>query len=254
MRAVQGADPEHVLVLSTLGAPQRRMLKGRRGRQVEEGTPEPVPTSRATLIEPEPRTGGAEWLDALRRDHDAARARVDEAAKALNRALHSHRVARADPYSRDVTADHALVIRLGYGSGDDVAEGRYERAWELPREGRKVRRSMEAPEERFAALVGGREHVLACEELVLRARADLDAGRIREAALQARVALESLLAEMGEIPGGRRPALDEDRSSAGAAANAALAGALPPELADWLGGCVERMESALRARRLTNIS
>ena len=70
---------------------------------------------------------------------------------------------------------------------------------------------MEAPEERFAALLGGREQVLACEELVLRARADLDAGREREAALQARVALESLLAEMPEIPGERRPALEADR-------------------------------------------
>ena len=55
---------------------------------------------------------------------------------------------------------------------------------------------MEAPEERFAALLGGREQALACEELVLRARADLDAGREREAALEARVALEALLAEL----------------------------------------------------------
>ena len=57
--------------------------------------------------------------------------------------------------------------------------------------------------------------MLACEELVLRARADLDAGRFREAALQARVALESLLAEMPEIPGGRRPALEADRELVG---------------------------------------
>ena len=38
---------------------------------------------------------------------------------------------------------------------------------------------MEAPEERFAALLGGHETVLAAEELVLQARADLDAGRPR---------------------------------------------------------------------------
>ena len=53
---------------------------------------------------------------------------------------------------------------------------------------------MEAPEERFAALLGGREEVLPAEELVLRARADLNAGRVAEAALQARVAIEALLA------------------------------------------------------------
>ena len=53
---------------------------------------------------------------------------------------------------------------------------------------------MEAPEERFAALLGGREESLPAEELVLRARADLNAGRLAEAALQARVAIEALLA------------------------------------------------------------
>ena len=77
-----------------------------------------------------------------------------------------------------------------------MADGRFSDAWELPRERTRTRRSMEAPEERFAALLGGRERPLACEELVLRARADLDAGRPREAALQARVALEALLAEL----------------------------------------------------------
>ena len=63
---------------------------------------------------------------------------------------------------------------------------------------------MEAPDERFAALLGGREAALACEELVLRARADADAGRDREAALQARIALESLLSEMEKLPAARR--------------------------------------------------
>jgi hypothetical protein len=112
---------------------------------------------------------------------------------------------------------------------------------------------MEAPEERFAALVGGREQVLACEELVLRARADLDSGRLREAALQARVALEGLLAEMPDIPGERRPALEADRELVGRAANAALTGDLPTDLARDLAEVVVRMESALRARRLGGI-
>ena len=83
---------------------------------------------------------------------------------------------------------------------------------------------MEAPDERFAALLGGREATLACEELVLRARADADAGRDREAALQARIALESLLSEMEKLPATRRQALEEDRGPVGQAANAALRG------------------------------
>ena len=43
-----------------------------------------------------------------------------------------------------------------------------------------------APQERLAAILGGRDALLAGEELLLRARLDLDAGRTREAALQAR--------------------------------------------------------------------
>ncbi len=45
-------------------------------------------------------------------------------------------------------------------------------------------------------MLGGRERVDACETLLLRARADLDAGRRREAALQLRVGLEALLVEL----------------------------------------------------------
>ncbi len=80
---------------------------------------------------------------------------------------------------------------------------------------------MEAPEERFAALLGAREQALVGEELVLRARADLDAGRPREAALQARVALEALLAELGRDGGGARA---ERARPWRRAANAALRG------------------------------
>ena len=45
-------------------------------------------------------------------------------------------------------------------------------------------------------MLGGRERLDACETLLLRARADLDAGRPREAALQLRVGLEALLVEL----------------------------------------------------------
>jgi hypothetical protein len=173
---------------------------------------------------------------------------VQAAIRELNRALHAHRVAAADPYVREVSADQALAVRMGFGSGDEVVEGRFAKAWELPGRSARTRRSMEAPEERFAALLGGRERALPAEELVLRARADLDAGRGPEAALEARVALESLLAGLegdrglGELQG--------DRDVVGRAANAALGGALPPELEGELAEAVERMEQALRRRRL----
>jgi hypothetical protein len=253
VRSKPDEEPQHILVLATLGAPERRLLKGRRGTTVQEASPEPVPTSRATVIHPRPFTSpdeAAEWLAARRSDDELTDGEVAHAIGVLNRALHAHRAARADAHARDVTAEQALVVRLGFGPGDSVAEGRYSEAWELPRPRRKTPRSMEAPEERFAALLGGRERALACEELVLRARTDVDAGRLREAALQARVALECLLSELDDLPSARRSALDADRGSIGSAANAALHGELEESAARSVAEAVERMEAALRAVRV----
>jgi len=258
VRSRPGADPERVLVLSTLGAPQRRLLGRRRGRRLTTAEIEPVATTRATVVNAEAfadRRAAEAWLARVRKGADEADAETRQALQIINRALLAHRSARADPYTWDVAAESALVVRLGFGSGDAVAEGRYADACEVPRERRHTKRSMEAPEERFAALLGAREAVLACEDLVLRARADLDAGRVRQAALQARVALESLLAELGaDVPGARREGLFAARDPVGAAANEALRGEPTPEAATALGEAVERMEAALRAHRLGSAS
>jgi hypothetical protein len=240
-------EPEAVLVLGTLGAPERRRLRGRRGRVVDGAQAEPVPTARATVIRPRPFGSEDEanrWLSELRTDGERAAAELEGAAAVLARAVHAHRVAAADPGVPEAHPDHALVIRVGFGGGEAVADGRFESAWELPRETRRTKRSMEAPEERFAAILGGRERALASEALVLRVRADLDAGRPREAALEARVALEALLAE---LPGA---GLAEDRAAVGEAANAALRGELSESVAAALERALEHMEMALKRRRL----
>jgi hypothetical protein len=255
VRGAAGGEPEAVLVVSTLGAPERRRMRGRRGASVVESGPEPVPTNRVTVTKPEPfgdSEEAARWLGAIRADAERLEGELEWALRVVNRSLHAHRVARGDAHARDVAVEQALVVRIGFGSGDEIVEGRYGEAWELPRDERRVKRSMEAPEERFAALLGARESVLACEELVLRARLDVDAGRSREAALQARIALEALLVELGERLRDRRGGLEDDRGPIGEAANAALRGDVPPELATAVGACVERMESALRARRLSS--
>ena len=80
---------------------------------------------------PAPSRRPAAWLAELDRD-----AEVDGAVAVLNRALRAHRAATADPYVAEVSRDRALVVRLGYGSGDEVADGRYGEAMELPRRGR----------------------------------------------------------------------------------------------------------------------
>ena len=113
VRSARDAAPERVLVLTTLGAPQRRLLRGRRGTVIREAEPEPVPTSRVTVISPEPfadRGSAAEWLERLRGEAEA-HAEVATAVSVVNRALHSHRVARADPGVRDVGTGSGCASR-----------------------------------------------------------------------------------------------------------------------------------------------
>jgi hypothetical protein len=244
---------ESVLVLSTLGAPERRrLLPGRaRPRPVESAEPEPVPTARATVVRATPfpsESDASAWLSGADLHEE-----VSGALLVINRALHAHRVATADPYVTEVSPERALVVRVGYGSGEEVAEGRFSECVALPRSGRRrPRRSMEAPEERFAALLGGREEVLPAEELVLRARADLNAGRLAEAALQARVAIEALLAAdvASSASGPAGASLADHRDAIGSAANAALRGELPGDSAAALEEAVAAMELALKRHRL----
>ena len=245
IRAAADGPTEAVLVLATLGAPERRRLGGRRARTVESAGPEPVPTSRVSVVRAEPfesRDAASSWLARLRGDESAARAERDAALRVVNRALRAQRAATADPYVADVSEERALVTRIGYGRGEAVAGGRFGEAIELPQTAtRRVKRSMETPEERFAALVGARESSLVAEELVLRARSDLVADRPREAALQARIALEALLAELpaADLSGWRAPVSE--------AANAAIGGEPEREL---LERAVGAMEAALRRHRL----
>jgi hypothetical protein len=245
--------PQSVIALKTLGAPERRMLRGKRARSVSEAEAEPVPTSRATVIAADPFGSPLEaeaWLAALRRDRDALHEEASLGAAELNRMLRAHRAAAADPWAAtDSAPAHALVVRVGYGSGDLVAEGRFDDALELPRTeasalSRGRRGDAIGPGERLAAILSGRDELLACEELVLRARADIEAHRPREAALQARIALEAVLAEVN--PGD--PALTASRGEIGDAANAALAGDPPEHLQSAVKQAIERMERALRRR------
>jgi hypothetical protein len=247
-----------VLVLATLGAPQRRLIGGRRAQRADpEPDPTPVTTARATVIQatPVPEDEAEAWLRNL--DEAGQDAELARAATVLNGALHAHRLAAADPGVQDITADRALVARLGHGNGDQVAEGRWAAAIDVPvqRRGTRDRRAAALrPQERIAALLGGREEPLACELLVLRARADLDAGRTREAALQLRVALEAGIAELAEAGSAapdmvqRLDELRERRAAVGAAANSALQGALDDEETAAVTQALTRLEAALRAR------
>jgi hypothetical protein len=250
-RSEAGGEVERVVVLTTIGAPRRSRLRRRPKQAAPGGDPAPVPTSRATVIGLERLASdeeAARWLDALARDEAALGIHAVEAARELNALLRSYRAAAADPYVRDVAPGGATVVRIGYGSGEDVADGRFADARELPppSASSRVRKRAEAlmPDERLAAVLGRREELMACEELVLRARADLDAGRPREAALQARVALEAALAELPAADG-----LAETREQVARAANAALEGEPEPDLQEAVAAAVAAIEAALRKHR-----
>lgn len=254
MRGGPDGAPQSVIALRTLGAPERRLVGGRRARRIGDAEPEPVPTSRATMIAAEPFSSQVEaeaWLAALKRDREALIEEARLGTAELNRMLRAHRAAAADPWAAvEVSPLHALVVRVGYGSGDQVAEGRFDDALELPRTeadglSRARRGDVIGPGERLAAILSGRDELLACEELVLRARADLDAHRPREAALQTRIALEAVLAE---LPSDLDPELPACRAEIGDAANAALTTDPPEHLQHAVAHAIERMERALRRR------
>ncbi|MDP1846309.1 MAG: hypothetical protein Q8K79_00845 [Solirubrobacteraceae bacterium] len=252
-----GEPPSHVLVIDLLGAQERRLLPRRRRASAAEPEPppEPVLTSRATLIDTVPLDGyeaAAAWLGGG--DLDAI---ADAAVVRLNRVLHAHRIAAADPYAREVARAQALVVRAGFGHGERVAEGRWERARELPRAAPGSLRPRAAalrPQERLAALLAARDAALACEELTLRTRADADAERWREAALGLRIAFEAALAELEpwreQVTGlaDRLAQLREHRTAVGAVAGAALQGGLQDDQIALIRTVLGRLEAALRAR------
>jgi hypothetical protein len=183
------------------------------------------------------------WLERLRRDSAALDLEVDDAARELNSVLRAHRAAAADPYVREVSRSVANAVRVGFGSGDQVADGHFTAAYELPLEARRGRPAEAmAPLERLAAVLSGSEDVGVAEELVLRARLDLDAGRFREAALQARIALEALLAECSAE---EAATLGEYRQTVGDAANAALRGDIERALEEAVAEAVNEMRRTL---------
>jgi hypothetical protein len=253
LRPHAGEDASHVVVLATLGAPQRRWLgRGRRPRPVDpEPAVEPVAVTRATVIQADPlptEAAASAWLRGVDGEAEAA-----AALAALNRVIDAHRIAAADPGARDVTRSAALSVRVGYGAGEEVAEGRHTAAVELPAPRAERRAAALRSQERLSALLSGRDAVLAAERLGQRARADLTAGRSREAALTLRVALEAALTEL--IPwrertdiGGRLDELAATRADVAAVANRALQGGLDADEEATVDRVLGRLEAAMRAR------
>jgi hypothetical protein len=263
--AREGEDGrQSVLVVETFGAPAAPGRRRQRAREAEAETPLPaLPLTRATAIRAHEPFGSAEeassWLEGAVAAEEEIDALVAEGARLLNRALHAQAVAGADPRDRQVAPDEAVSVRIGVGSGEEVAAGHYSQAREVDVRGgtsRRRRRDEELrPQERVAAVLGGRERPDACETLLLRARADLDGGRPREAALQLRAALEALLVELSGAladPGHEEDMaqLEARRQDAVETAKAALRGDLDAEHESNLSELTALAERVLRRRRV----
>jgi hypothetical protein len=273
LRDGEDADPEHVVVLGTLGARQRAPTRGRllsaasRSRARKRvAPPEPEPsavlTARATIVDPVSVSAERQakaWLADLDGERE-----IEAAASVLNRVLHLHRIAAADAYLHEVSPDQALVIRAGWGEGEQVADGKWLHAQELPWRGpagvRRKRIGDRAaalrPQERLAELLGGRGKTLLCEDLVLRARLDLDQGRTTQAAVELQAAYAAALAE---LPGERREdlairlaELEKLRAGVEQQARSALSANNDAELdEEVVRHGLGRLEAILRARTAT---
>jgi hypothetical protein len=259
------AGGESVLVVQTVGAPRPPSRRRRRPRRSDpDAEPAPLPLARATAIRafaPFGTTEEAEhWLDEAAEAEDTADVLVADGIALLNRALHVHALAGADPHAHELTPERAVAVRIGYGSGEETAQGLFTAAreidvWAGGASRRRRRQEDLRPQERVAAVLGGREGVDVCETLLLRARADLDAGRDREAALQLRVGLEALLVELASALDDAdheedMGTLRERRHEAGEAANRALRGELDAEQARGTRELSEICERVLRRRRI----
>lgn len=264
-RSGDTGEEESVLVLQKLGAPAASGRRRRRRNAPAEAEPASLTLTRATAIRAfapfADEDEAARWLDEVCEAEDTVGVLAEEGIALLNRALHAQAVTAADARARiDLSPTTAERVLIGYGSGEETADGRFRDARQVdvarmagPR--RRQREEELRPQERVAAVLRGRERLDACETLLLRARADLDAGREREAALQLRVGLEALLVELKDAvadPGHEKDmaALQERRSEAGNAANVALRGELSEEQRRQLEELLEIGERVLRRRRV----
>jgi hypothetical protein len=281
LRAEAGGEPVRVLVLGTLDggrstlapAPAAGRLRRRAAsrRRAIPARPEPVAiaSARATIIDPVSLSAERQaqaWLADLDSERE-----ISTAVAVLNRVLHAQRIAAADPYAREVSAAQAVVIRAGWGQGEQVADGRWlkavELSWAQPRaRRRRLKEAALRSQERLAGLLGARDHPLACEELALRARLDIDQGRVALAALELDHAYAAALAELGGESGRdiatRVAELERLRAGVTVQAHAAVANVQGAEAAAGNGQdgapgkvqeavirhALERLEAALRAR------
>jgi hypothetical protein len=190
---------------------------------------------------------------------DAGEADLGGDLATLDQVLRTFGAVTSDPYVRAPGREELLVARIGFGDGEEVAYGKWSDARELfAATPRQKRSKVLEPQARLAAALGQRTPLLLCEELVVRARSDLDAGRARTAALQLTVTLDAALSElqpqMATDMDARIAELVAQLEAVTGAATAALRGELAPGQLETVGFALGRIEAALRARAAASAS
>ena len=201
---VREDDAERVLIVQQVDAPRPQRRGRRRPRPVEPGEPEQVPVTRVTVtgVSLEDASSGSAWLKETMRSRERGLQELRDATRIVNRALNAVRAEARDPLVQEIGASKALAIRLGHGTGDELAEGRWTEASQIPQQ-RRGRLEDVDPQSRVAAVLAGREVVHPAETLMQRARLDAQQGRDAEA----RYGLRAARAAVDEEAGPRREQL-----------------------------------------------
>jgi hypothetical protein len=176
-----------------VGAPRPKRRGGRRSKPVEPGDPEEVPVTRVTVTGEglETSAEGSAWLKEMMGSGGRGAEEVRTATRIVNRALSALRAGARDPLVQDIGATRALAVRIGHGTGDELAECRWTEAKELARP-RRGRLDDVGAQSRVAAVLAGRDEVHPAETLMLRARLDAQQGRREEAVYGLRAARAAL--------------------------------------------------------------
>jgi hypothetical protein len=195
-RDIGAAD---VLVISVTPAPAGRPRILRRARPADGSKPPAeVPLLLATFVKGTAPLGdereAEQQLGGLRTSEPDQLPWVTDGLEVVNLAIRAYRAAAHDPYATEVTRRDARRVRIGYGSTEEVQEGRWRSAIELPPPpGRKASRLERLrPQEGVAAVLAGRSRVFDAEDMALRALIDLDNNRSRAAAFQIGAAMRML--------------------------------------------------------------
>jgi hypothetical protein len=117
-----------------------------------------VPVTRVTIAEAAPFDGekaATAWLERTLNDGKALNEAARDAVELINVALGALREAADDPLIGDVGVGNALVVRIGFGAGEELADGHWTEARQLPSPGPRRHEQLD-PQRQVANRLAGR--------------------------------------------------------------------------------------------------